>query len=468
MFAKPCFFSIDGDEKSLEEITNALVLYNGHKDLVDYRGNTVPFWITDDLSEMAALNDKTACFLWTNSETYNDKKIAIKKTTLPQYISYRIDNNNNVTESLDFGLPREMYIDRVNYSEDTTIYANYWRNFYNDQFDVNTKKVTCYVKIERVTPDMMRKFYYFDNSIWVLNKIDSFDITSYGTTRCEFIKVQDINNYLRGVKDYSSRFELTGSISPLGGTSTLKLDSTYDWEVYSHNFSSVSPTSGGVGITNITVTYPANNTTSTKIYQLNFTTAGSSLQRMFVFSQRPNPETYAEVKGTVTGYPSGARLYIERESGTSSIMLSGDTQNYTIYVEKNSPFRLYVQYSNMTWFDQSFDGIDGDIIYDIEVEYSYRIDWSTELPIVDGYIQVDWDTMSIPITINSNVNWVYADGSSTSTMRPGSGTAGTTSIEINPYEENIYDTPITGYVQLEDTEDKGVITIIRWKQLPQN
>ena len=228
LFAKPCFFSLDGDEKSLEEISSALVFYNGHKDLVDHKGNAVPFWITDDLSEMAVLNDKTACYLWTTSETFNDKKIAVKKTSLPQYISYIIDKNNNVTESLDFGLPREMYVDRVNYSEDTTIYANYWRAFYDDQFDVNTKMVTCYVKLERANQDMMRKFYFFDNSIWVLNKIDSFDITSYGTTRCEFIKVQDINNYLRGVKDYSSRFKLTGTLNPQGGTSVLQLDSTYD------------------------------------------------------------------------------------------------------------------------------------------------------------------------------------------------------------------------------------------------
>ena len=74
---------------------------------------------------MAALNDKTACFLWTTSETFNGKQIAIKKTSLPQYISYIIDKNDNVTESLDFGLPREMYVDRVNYSDDTTLYANY-------------------------------------------------------------------------------------------------------------------------------------------------------------------------------------------------------------------------------------------------------------------------------------------------------------------------------------------------------
>lgn len=60
------------------------------------------------------------------------------------------------------------------------------------------------------------------------------------------------------------------------------------------------------------------------------------------------------------------------------------------------------------------------------------------------------------------------DGSSTSTMKPGRGTAGITTVEIQPYEENIYDTPITGYVQLEDTGDEGVLTIIRWRQRPQN
>lgn len=46
-------------------------------------------------------------------------------------------------------------------------------------------------------------------------------------------------------------------------------------------------------------------------------------------------------------------------------------------------------------------------------------------------------------------------------MSPGSGTSGTTLAEIKPYEENIYDDPITGYIQLEDTRDLGVVTIIR-------
>lgn len=63
---------------------------------------------------------------------------------------------------------------------------------------------------------------------------------------------------------------------------------------------------------------------------------------------------------------------------------------------------------------------------------------------------------------------MYVDGSSTGTMSPRSGRSGTNEISINPYEENNNDTPVSGYVQLQDTEDKDVVTIIRWRQLPQN
>lgn len=325
------------------------------------------------------------------------------------------------------------------------------------------------MKLERAKQDLLRKFYFFDNAIWLLNKIDSYDVTSYGTTRCEFIKVQDMNNYLYGVKDYSNIFEVTGKLDPTSTSAVLTLESSYDWTLYDTNFSSVSPNSGTAGEHQIAVTYWPNQTTSPLYYRLGFTHSGTTLHKIFTFVLEPDPTNYINVKGMVTGYPSGARLYIEREGGaTSSIMLSGDIQDYSIYVAKNSPFRLYIQYDDVTYYDESFTGSDVDIIHNIEVDYEYFINWSTDLPVVDGYIEVDWDTLSIPVTINSNVDWLYADGSSTSTMSPGSGTSGTTLVEIKPYEENIYDTEITGYVQLEDIDDKGVTTIIRWKQLPQN
>ena len=51
------------------------------------------------------------------------------------------------------------------YPEISTLYDKYWKNFYNDQFDINTRLFTCYVKLDYVNKDMLRQFYYFNNSI---------------------------------------------------------------------------------------------------------------------------------------------------------------------------------------------------------------------------------------------------------------------------------------------------------------
>lgn len=106
IYPKPCLFSLDGDEKSLEEISSALVFYNGRKELRDYTGSTIDFWLTDDLPEMLTLNEE-ACYLNTVSETdINGNSIAILKSSLPSFTSYKT-NNNVVVESLDIGLPKE-------------------------------------------------------------------------------------------------------------------------------------------------------------------------------------------------------------------------------------------------------------------------------------------------------------------------------------------------------------------------
>lgn len=150
---------------------------------------------------MLTLNDE-ACYINTNTEIdVNGDTIAINITSLPSYTSYK-SQNGTIIASFDLGLPKEFYVDRLAYNEDATIYNKFWDSFYKDQFDINTKKVTCFVKLDYANQEMLRKFYWFDNSIWILNKIDSFDINSNNTVRCEFIKVQDMNNYTAGVQDY--------------------------------------------------------------------------------------------------------------------------------------------------------------------------------------------------------------------------------------------------------------------------
>ena len=200
VWAKSAFFSLDSDEKNLVEIESALLMWNGIKSTVDSAGNPIYFWITDNLQEMDDLNDGDPCYIYTESEySENNQRIAIKTNSLPQYINCMIDQSNNVTYSLDFGLPKEIYMGNMSYLEDATIYANFWKKFYNDQFNIDTKKVTCFVKLDNMNQDFLREFYCFDNAIWVLNKVDSYDVNSDNTVRCEFIKVQDIYNYTNGV-----------------------------------------------------------------------------------------------------------------------------------------------------------------------------------------------------------------------------------------------------------------------------
>lgn len=199
IFPKTCFYGYDGNTKSLEEVSASLLLWNGQKNCKDILGNDVPYYITDDLTEMIQLNDREPCYLYTESETdISNNKIACKRVVLPQYINLLVDYSNNVTASMDIGLPKEVYCGKVSYDENKTIYYKFWKNYYNDQFDINTKKVTCYVKFNKLSQDDLRKFYWFDNAIWILNKVNDYDVNSDNTTLCEFIKVQNTDNYTIG------------------------------------------------------------------------------------------------------------------------------------------------------------------------------------------------------------------------------------------------------------------------------
>ena len=65
-----------------------------------------------------------------------------------------------------------------------------------DLYDVNNRKLTCSVRFpERPNGMMLRRFYWFDNAIWRLNTVTDWNISSYSSTKCEFVKVMDINNY---------------------------------------------------------------------------------------------------------------------------------------------------------------------------------------------------------------------------------------------------------------------------------
>lgn len=169
------------DENSPIDGEDVLVIYTGKR---DYYAS-----LSDDTAEMLALNDNTPCWL------LNVPSSPIKLPLFSRY--YR---NNSVTWSLDFGTPLEIDIPNISVAESVSVYSRAWKGYIADRYDVDTKVLKCFVDWRgiEVSEALLRNFYYFDNAVWVLNKITNHSVTNYATTECEFVKVKDVSNYAEG------------------------------------------------------------------------------------------------------------------------------------------------------------------------------------------------------------------------------------------------------------------------------
>ena len=164
------------------------------------------YWLTDDTQEMVTLNEGEPCYILTHTEetvpTYSlngqvgAQKIAYAFTSLPKFQRNIVGYGGIITHSLSIGEPRTTYVRDTFVNKDMSIYGKCWKKFITDLYDVNNRKLTCSVRFpERPNGLMLRRFYWFDSAIWRLNTVTDWNISSYGSTKCEFVKVMDVNNY---------------------------------------------------------------------------------------------------------------------------------------------------------------------------------------------------------------------------------------------------------------------------------
>lgn len=153
------------------------------------------FKLTDDVPAMDALNDGTPCWLLGPGPGTGQNALNV-----PCFQRYGYGAISVIEDSMDFGQPRQYDIPGVRMENDCTIYERGWRKYMADRYDVNTKVMTCRVDFSgiQVSQELLRKFYWYDNSLWVLNKIKNYSLTTYDPVECEFVQVQDKDNYLNG------------------------------------------------------------------------------------------------------------------------------------------------------------------------------------------------------------------------------------------------------------------------------
>ena len=150
------------------------------------------FKLTDDLPVMDVLNDGVPCWLLgAGGSGQNGLYVPIFQ---------RYKGDGIIEDSLDFGVPRQFDIPGIRQQSGSTIYERGWKKYMADRYDANTKVMTCHVDFSgmQVGQDLLRKFYWYDNSLWVLNAIRNYSLTTFDPVECEFVQVQDKDNYLNG------------------------------------------------------------------------------------------------------------------------------------------------------------------------------------------------------------------------------------------------------------------------------
>lgn len=150
------------------------------------------FKLTDDVPAMTALTGKP-CWLLDPGDPDG--------ISIPSYGRYEYAAGGwSIFYSLDFGIPSELGIPGVKFRDNASVYDRLWRSYLHDRFNVNTKVMRCRVDLSglRVGQDLLRRFWWYGNSLWVLNSISNYSLTTWDTAECEFIQVQDTEAYTDG------------------------------------------------------------------------------------------------------------------------------------------------------------------------------------------------------------------------------------------------------------------------------
>jgi hypothetical protein len=95
-----------------------------------------------------------------------------------------------------FATPKEVYNDYLPSYHESRGFIYRWTNYLNELFNINNKKVTCYVRMSY--PEFINfkfnQFFVIDHCIFLVNKIIDFNPNTDEPTKVELIQIDDVNN----------------------------------------------------------------------------------------------------------------------------------------------------------------------------------------------------------------------------------------------------------------------------------
>lgn len=188
----------EAEDKAVDG-ANLLLMFNGLKDIPKLKSAGGPldgtrFILSDDPADIGILNEDVPCWNLTG----------VGSMMLFQIPSFRrfytTENGKQVQWSLEWGVPLELGDPTITSIGNECMYRYGWQSYLADLLSSDTMVMKCKVNLSGldVGQQLLRRFFWYGGSIWVLNSISNHSLTSYDLTECEFIRVQDIENYING------------------------------------------------------------------------------------------------------------------------------------------------------------------------------------------------------------------------------------------------------------------------------
>lgn len=354
------------EDLGANEGANVLLFYNGMRS-----ANGVSYFLTDDIEDMATLNDGTPTWILTNGTTdHNGSTIAIRRTQVP-YFSRDIVRRGSIIHTWNFGHPRETYTPETVSTNGDCIYDKCWQAYINDIYDVNTRSVSLSARLlGRPNPEWLRRFYWFDNAIWRINSIKDWNISSLDTTKIEFVKVQDIANYaLHRIVNYGAITIVLdqSTIGQAGGVITGKVVCQSDDIVwyFKSNFTAVdqlgnetvfdtddyiSPTNGAGLSTNFSVRVDDNQGLTDRTFTISVGTGGADddwVEATFVQEANTAPLIQFTTTTATVGFDGDTVIlpFVSRHMNANTLAVSStadwvtnslQSDRVVVYVSPNS------------------------------------------------------------------------------------------------------------------------------------
>lgn len=256
-FPKPQFHD---DSNGAIDGKNVLLFYNNFCEPRCYNNPrssipaNAPYTLTDDVQSsgegyvgMKELLDDNRCWVYPVIQHYSPGSIgsywdngdpARQYTiySMPMFCRNKYDfDTMEITSSFDFTVPEEIYVPKFTEERSSTVARKAeWIRFLEDFYSPNTREFTCDVMITDIT-DALRKIYYFDDSYWIIKKIQDY---SYDNkfAKITFIKVNAITNYTKylivggsdiTVPSSGGNFKIFGSFGGYDENPTVKLSDSW-------------------------------------------------------------------------------------------------------------------------------------------------------------------------------------------------------------------------------------------------